>query len=98
MTTDSLEPFETKEQSKGSVRPTPARSSVRAASSASQAELVDDDIASSKPQRRFAPRLSPPRFPSVSSVDLRLVGFGVAFAAGAVATLFLFSAVAFAFA
>jgi vancomycin resistance protein YoaR len=98
MTTDSLEPFETKEQSKTSVRPAPARSSARPASNATPLELVDDDIAASKPQRRFGPRVSRPSIPSGTPRDLRFVGLAVAFVAGAMVTFFLLSAVAFAFA
>src|ERR1035437_7155577 len=102
MTTDSLEPFEPKEQSKASVPSAPARSAVSAPSKNAPAELVDDDIAvSSKSQRRLAPRLSRPRLGSLRSMaprDIRLMGFVAAFGGGAIATLFLLAVVAFGFA
>jgi len=100
MTTDSLEPLKAKEQTKASVRPAPARSSTKAASSEMQAQSPHDDAASSKPQRRYGPRLSRLRTASVPAIraDFRLVGFALAFLAGAVATLFLFSILALGYA
>src|SRR5271157_2002115 len=102
MTTDSLEPFEpkeqSKEQSKASVRPAPARTSRRMDSKVSKPDLADNEDASaaaSVPRRRLSSYLSREQLGSM--VDLRLVGFAIAFGAAALATLFLFSAVALGF-
>ena len=97
MTTDSLEPFEPKEQSKTG---SPARASVPKApdASAAQAELAGDAVsASSRPKRHFtAPQLSP----GISRFEPRnLQGAGpiLAFAAGVIGVLALFLIIAFSF-
>ena len=103
MTTDSYEP---KEQSKGSVPGAVPRSPL-AAPQPSPAEPVEDDIAYAEPVRTSRARLPRPEIPTYtppeedaaySLRDLRIVGFMAAFAVGAVATLLLFTAVAFGFA
>ena len=102
MTTDSFEP---KEQSKGSVPGVPPRSPITARKPAP--EPAEDEIAYPEPargsraraQRPEIPVYSPPSEDSAYSLrDLRIVGFLAAFAIGAVATLFLFTALAFGFA
>jgi vancomycin resistance protein YoaR len=103
MTTDSFEP---KEQSKGSV-PAAAPRSPLAAPRPASAEPVEDEIAYSEPVRTSRTRVPRPEVPvytppeedsAYSLRDLRIVGFLTAFAVGAVATLFLFTALAFGFA
>ena len=99
MTTDPFETKEqTKEQTKASVRSTPSRSSGRTAPRVTNAELADDEAASSELHTPLRQRLSSLRIALGDSVDLRLVGFGVAFVVGALATLFLFSVVAMGYA
>ena len=103
MTTDSFEP---KEQSKGSV-PAAAPRSRLAAPRPAPVEPLEDETADSKPVRTSRTRLPRPEFPvytppaedsAYSPRDLRVVGFLAAFAVGAVATLFLFTVLAFGFA
>jgi vancomycin resistance protein YoaR len=60
--------------------------------------MVEDDVAGSVPTQRVSPRLSLPHFGWMSEGDRRLVGFALAFVGGALASLFLLSLVAFAYA
>jgi vancomycin resistance protein YoaR len=100
MTRDSLEPFEPKEQSKAqskaSPRSAPARASNRTNSNATPSGANGGGIATrgSKPALRQPPRLSREWLASVLPQDVRLIGFAIAFGAGLLATLFLFSVVA----
>jgi vancomycin resistance protein YoaR len=94
MTTDSFEP---KEQSKASAPPASTRPSVSETAKVVPAELVNDDVVSSKPQRRFSARFSRPRVPS-GAMNMRLATFAAAFLAGTVATLLLFLIVAYGYA
>ena len=103
MTTDPLETFEPKEQSKASVPSAsavaPARSRAKAAPKTQPSEMVDDDdVVSSVPLERIAPRFSLPNLGWMSEGERRLVGFALAFVGGALASLFLLSIVAFAYA
>jgi vancomycin resistance protein YoaR len=100
MTTEPLEPFELKEQSKASAGNVPAESLAATSDEAASTELADEIAPSAQPsgpRLPRLPRLSRPEGFSLSARDLRLVGFAGAFAVGAVATLFLLSAMAFAF-
>jgi vancomycin resistance protein YoaR len=94
MTTDSLGP---KEQSKGSVGDVPFASAATRASVDAPTELAEDVVAAPQPQRTSRPVPASAGTPSAAPRDLRAVGFVVAFVVGAVAALFLLSAVAFAF-
>jgi vancomycin resistance protein YoaR len=90
MTTDSFEP---KEQSKGSVPPAAPRPplTLRKPAPAETPEAESD-----YPEPASAPRSRLPRLEATySALDLRVVGFLAAFAVGAIATLFLFTALAF---
>ena len=102
MSTDPLETFEPKEQSKASVASAstsvPTRSSSKAAPKSQPAEMVDDDIESSVPMQRIAARFSLPKFGGLAEGDRRLVGFALAFVGGALASLFVLSVVAFVYA
>jgi vancomycin resistance protein YoaR len=102
MTTDPLETFEPKEQSKASVgsasTPAPVRSRSKAAPKSQPAEMVDDDIESSVPMQRLTSRFSLPDLGWIGEGDRRLVGFALAFIGGTLASLFLLSVVAFAYA
>jgi vancomycin resistance protein YoaR len=102
MTTDPLETFEPKEQSKASVPSasalTPARTQPKSAPKAQPSEMVEDDVAGSVPTQRVSPHLSLPHFGSMSEGNRRLIGFALAFVGGALASLFLLSLVAFAYA
>ncbi len=94
MTTD---PFEPKEQSKGFVPPAAPRPPVAAPKppaieSAEQGPGYADGV------RAFASRFTRPEMPSFSTGDVRVIGFIVAFAGGAIATLVIFTALAFGFA
>ena len=93
MTTDSFEP---KEQSKGSVSPAaPRPPSV----TPRPAPVVpaEDEPAYPELERASTARFARPEMPSFSPRDLRLIGFLVAFAVGAAATLFLFTTLAVGF-
>ena len=94
MTTDSFEP---KEQSKGSVPPAASRPPVSAPRVAPVAP-VETAPAYPELESASAVRVARPERLSFSPRDLRVIGFLVAFAAGAAATLFLFTALAFGFA
>ncbi|MGA2514244.1 MAG: peptidoglycan binding domain-containing protein [Candidatus Limnocylindrales bacterium] len=94
MTTDTPDPFGTKEQSKASVRPTPLQAPVADVPTVLSSELRDDRPSSEPPERPRS-RVSPP---SVAPRHLRLAGFAVAFVFGAVAAFLFLSAVAFGFA
>jgi vancomycin resistance protein YoaR len=100
MTTEPLEPFELKEQSKASARTAPSESTVTTATGAMPAELADEPAPSAQAFKARLPRmphLSRPQGLSFAPRDLRLISFAAAFAVGAVATLFLLSAAAFGF-
>jgi vancomycin resistance protein YoaR len=100
MTTDPLEPFELKEQSKASSRPAPSDAPVTAYDDEMPSELADEIAPSAQPAGpRLArmPHLALPRRLSFGAGDTRLLGFAAAFAIGVVATLFLLSAVALGF-
>jgi vancomycin resistance protein YoaR len=98
MTTDSPDPFGTKEQNKVPVQPAPSQPPVAVVSNALPSELGDDVTRSSQPPKPPRSRIPQSRIKSVTPRDLRLAGFVVAFVAGAVAALFVLSAVAFGFA
>ncbi len=98
MTTDSFEPSEPKEQSKGSVASAATRPTGAAAKNAAHEGSTGNPAASSAPRFPLAFHFSRLQIGSLSRGDTRLVGFAIAFAIGAVATLFLFSAIAFGFA
>ena len=98
MTTDSPDPFGTKEQNKVPVQPAPSQPPVAVVSNALPSELVDDVTRSSQPPKPPRSRIPQSRIKSVTPRDLRLAGFVVAFVVGAVAALFVLSAVAFGFA
>jgi vancomycin resistance protein YoaR len=97
MTTDTPDPFGTKEQSKASVRPTPLQAPVADVPTVLSSELRDDRPSSEPPERPRS-RVSPPLRKSVAPRHLRLAGFAVAFVFGAVAAFLFLSAVAFGFA
>jgi vancomycin resistance protein YoaR len=96
MTSDSLEPSGLKEQSKapGSYPPggpaKPASGATRPAVKGATAPTKPAKHSSARPQK-------PPRLAALYGVDMRIVGFAAAFFGGAVATLFLLSAVAVGF-
>ena len=97
MTTDSPDPLGPKEQSKASVRPAPAQTPVRAVTDTALDRLPGDDAP--RPRQPGSPRsgIPQPRIKSPTPRDLRLVSFIAAFVVGAVAALFVLSAVAFGF-
>jgi vancomycin resistance protein YoaR len=102
MTTDSLGPdsLGSKEQNKGSVRDVQFASVPAKASGGEAAERTDVGAIAPQPPRQSTPTPAPApaRAASATPRDLRAVGFVVAFVVGAVAALFLLSAVAFGFA
>ena len=102
MTTDPQETFEPKEQSKASVPSTSAltraRTPAKSAPKAQPSEMVEDDVEGSEPTQRASAHFSLPHFGWMSEGDRRLVGFALAFVGGALASLFLLSLVAFAYA
>jgi len=105
MTTDSVEPFEATDPNEASLVAAASEPPVTAVWVAPEEELIDGELASRPPRRWFGRRPSPPQLqrqalpqPQVQSKvarHRRLLGFAVAFAVGAVATLLLLSAVAF---
>jgi vancomycin resistance protein YoaR len=104
MKRDSLEPSELKEQSKAAGSSAPGQPAVRTTPKADQSEVAGERDTQpkarkvSKTAKVSSAQPQPPRFAALAGIDLRLVGFGVAFVGGAVATLALLSAVAFSFA
>jgi len=91
MTSDSFEP---KEQSKGSVPPASRRPPAAPKAPPAEPQYNANDYA--EPERGYHAGPARSESPSVVSPrDLRLVGFLVAFAVGAAATLAVFAALAF---
>jgi vancomycin resistance protein YoaR len=97
MTTDSLEPFEPKEQSKAGA---PARASLPKDpdASAAQTGLASDAVsAPSRAKRHFTVRRLSPGISRSGLRDLRGAGLILAFAAGVIGVLALFLIIAFSF-
>lgn len=99
MKRDSHEPLELKEQSKTSAPSASGQPAVGAAAKAVDAEgagQADAPKTPRAPKRQPRPERRP--LAILAKVDMRLVGFGAAFIAGAIATFVILSAVAFSFA
>jgi len=101
MTTDAVVPSEAADQDTTSLDKAASEQPVAAVWVPPEAELMDSVLASRPPRRWFTRRSSPaqsqrqPPVESEAPSHRRLLGFAVAFVVGAVATLFLLSAVAF---
>jgi vancomycin resistance protein YoaR len=94
MTTDELDPFEPKEQSKGAVPKASAPSSATPESIRYESASTVSASAPVAPKRgpRAAKLIARARFET--QLDPRAVGFAIAFAVGAIASLFIVTAVA----
>ena len=97
MTSDSLEPFGLKEQSKTPGSSAPGQPAVGMGPNARPSRGAGDRVASSKVKRPPASRPSRPRLAILQRIDLRIAAFAVAFGVGAVATLAVLTAIAFGF-
>ncbi len=98
MTKDSLEPYGLKEQSKAPGASAPGRSAVRKSSKPGRSEVAGERESPPKARKASPPQPRMPRFAALAGVDLRVVGFAVAFVLGAAVTLVLLSVAAFSFA
>ena len=97
MTKDSLEPIGPKEQRKAQIHSAPESSAFHRAPNVGRTELAEDYAAPSKARRPSPPGNTGPQTPKSEPLDLRVLGFAVAFVVGAVATFLILSAVAFGF-